>query len=275
MKRKEALMMSLNNANTEIENESSTNYSEFKVSQVNTFDATKKLFRFKLLAYSGTFVSLIGIQILGLLFSLGGVSMAGTGGNNMMLSVHNFSANIIIVFTIMWGFVIAMTLTTKPYRLADFVFVTNRITSHLSNIIFIVFASIIGGITAMLSGYVLKVGIFFWYGAESVVFQPISFTELVVGIITTIAYVALFSAIGYFVGMLVQLNKAFGVVIPVMFIGTLITAGRRGEESVIYSIFRYYVNDASLWVFVITVFVLCYALFYGATILTNRMEVRQ
>ena len=100
----------------------------------------KKQYFFKLKANIDAFSSLVWIQLLAHLFSLGGVASMGMGGTNLSVDVKYYSADLVIGFTMLWAFVTAITITTKPYRNHDFTFVTNRLSSSLSNILFLLTA---------------------------------------------------------------------------------------------------------------------------------------
>ena len=118
---------------------------------INLAETVKKQFVFKLKANIDVFSSLVWIQLLAILFSLNGVASMGMGGTNLSVDVKYYSADLVIIFTMLWSFVTAITITTKPYRNHDFTFVSNRLSSSLSNILFLLTASFIGSITATLS----------------------------------------------------------------------------------------------------------------------------
>src|SRR5690606_14116494 len=119
----------------------------------------KKQYVFKLKAYLGVFTSLLAVQLLAILFSGSGVSSSGSGMNDMHIRVHFYSADMVLVFTFIWAFIISMLLTTKVNRYPDFTFVSYRLSSNLANIYFLVTASIIAGTSAMLSSYLVKMSI--------------------------------------------------------------------------------------------------------------------
>ena len=141
---------------------------------INLAETVKKQFVFKLKANIDVFSSLVGIQLLAILFSLGGVGSMGMGGTNLSVDVKYYSADLVIVFTMLWSFVTAITITTKPYRNHDFTFVSNRLSSSLSNILFLLTASFIGSITAVLAGNLVKLLV-------SILFKQETFSRLIVG----------------------------------------------------------------------------------------------
>lgn len=52
-------------------------------------------------------------------------------------------------------------ITTKAVRYDDFTFVSNRLSSNLANILFLLTASAIGGAAAVTAGFLLKIIAFF------------------------------------------------------------------------------------------------------------------
>src|SRR6185437_4463337 len=112
--------------------------------EVNLSKVVKRQFSFKLRAYVGVFASLIAMQILGIFFSFLGASSSYFGGSSVSVSYTYYSADIVVGATMLWGFISAILITTKANRYDDFAFVTNRLSSNLSNMIFLIVASIIG-----------------------------------------------------------------------------------------------------------------------------------
>ncbi|AMM93194.1 hypothetical protein QUF81_16080 [Peribacillus simplex] len=244
------------------------------LTKVNLKKTIKKQYFFKLKANIDAFSSLIGIQLLALLFSIGGVGSAGMGGSNISVNIEYYSADLVIGFTLIWAFVTAITITTKPYRNHDFTFVTNRLSSSLSNILFLLTASIVGGITAILAGNLLKVLAFIFlderiYGVHS------GLQELVMGIGVTIFYVFLVSSIGYFIGTLVQVSKLFIILISVLLFGTLFLEASIQKEPFLVNVFTFYTMESTLSLFIIKVIVTVAVFFSVAISILNRMEVRR
>ncbi|MFA1710684.1 hypothetical protein ACDX66_03145 [Peribacillus frigoritolerans] len=244
------------------------------LTKVNLKETVKKQYFFKLKANIDAFSSLIGIQLLALLFSIGGVSSAGMGGSNISVNIKYLSADLVIGFTLIWALVTAITITAKPYRNHDFTFVSNRLSSSLANILFLLTASIIGSITAILSGNLLKVLAYVFldgriYGVHS------GLEELVMGLCVTIFYVFLVTSIGYFIGTLVQVSKLVIIIIPVLFFGTLFLEGSMQKEPFLVNVFTFYTMESTLTLFIIKVVVTVAVFFAAAISILNRMEVRR
>lgn len=134
------------------------------LSKPNLASVVKKQYVHKLKANIGVFTSLLAVQILAILFSRNGVGSSGSGMNDFSINVQFYSADMVLVFTFIWAFITSLLLTTKVNRYPDFSFVTNRLSSNLANIYFLVTASFIAGTGAMLSGYVVKMSIHYFSG---------------------------------------------------------------------------------------------------------------
>jgi hypothetical protein len=246
------------------------------LTEVKLVDIVKKQFMYKLKAYLSVFSSLLTIQIIGILLSTTGSRSMGTSSNGFSLNFSYYTGDIIIIFTMIWALISAIIITTKAYRNDDFVFVSNRLSSNLSNIVFLLFASIVGGITAILSGILFKVIMYFILDDGNVTATFISIQELIVGIIASIFYVVLLASLGYFVGMLVQLSKWFTMILPAVFIGYLfLGVNMNGEPTFILEIGKFFIEESSLLVFFLKVILSASLLFSVSIILSNKMEVRQ
>lgn len=246
------------------------------LTEVKFADVVMNQFKYKVKAYIGLFSSLLIVQVFGLLMSLNGSSSMGTVGNAFSLSLNNYTGNIVIIFTMLWGFISAITITTKAYRNDDFTFISNRLSRNLANIFFLILASLIGGITALLSGYLLKVVMFFFVDEGFVILTNINITDIILGIFVTSLYMILLSSFGYFIGTVVQLSKWFKVLLPILFLSYLfLTANTSEETTLIVEIGEFYLNEDSLFIFFLKIFITSILLFCFSIGLSNRMEVRQ
>jgi hypothetical protein len=242
------------------------------LSKTNVLDIVKKQYAYKLRAYVQVFTSLVFIQMLGILFSFNGVGMSGGGSNTLEVNVHYYSADIVIAFTVLWAIISAILITTQAYRNDDFVFITNRMSSNLSNILFLLTASIIGGITAIMSTYVMKV-LMYVLGRTEFLSSSIAASDMIIGFGATILYVLLGTAIGYFIGTLVQLNKLFVVLIPGILIGIMVLGAGMNGGFLLEGI-EFIFMESSFALFFIKIAILVILLFSGSILMSNRLEVR-
>jgi len=237
-------------------------------------EIVKRQYLFKLHAFIGAYIALMLAQWAALGISiLSGSGMTGTSSGELSIHVTYFNGDLLIAFALLWAFTTGITLTTKQTRNGDFSFVTNRFTSHLSSIVFLLTASVIAGITTMLASNLLKVGISFFSDANSFLNQSfsISFFELVVGILATTLYIILTATIGYLIGILVQLSKSFIIIIP----GLYVALTMNGTSLSLENIFKFFTNETSLFLFAIKVLVTISILFATSILISNRLEVRR
>lgn len=232
----------------------------------------KQQFRYKREAYLDQFISLIMLQLLALLFSFGSTTSMGFGTDSVFVNVGYYSVSVVLIFTMLWGLVTGVYLTTKSYRYDDFSFVTNRMTSNVSNSLFLLYASVFAGLTAMLTSFLQKVLLYFFSGQEILMNFDLMeyFGEMFLGISAAILHVIFMSAIGYFIGTLVQLNKIFVVVIPAMII-----LGINYFDKFASEVFLFYYGESSFLFFSIKIIVTATVLFISAAIVSNRLEVRK
>jgi hypothetical protein len=234
----------------------------------------KRQYLFKLKANIDAFSSLVGIQAIALLFSLGGMSMFGSSSSYFTLTVSSYSADVVIAFTMIWSFVTAITITTMPYRNFDFAFVTNRLSSSLSNVLFLVTASLLGGVTAILSGFLVRVAGYFLLG-HTLYSSEMAVSELLLGMIAASLYIFMASSIGYIFGTLAQVSKAFIIVIPVILIGLLFLDVSFNPMPIQQEIYQFYFLESSFVLFLLKILLTTAILFGASSILFNRMGVRK
>ncbi|HHY73224.1 MAG TPA: hypothetical protein GX497_08355 [Bacillus bacterium] len=244
------------------------------LANASSSEIVKRQYLFKLRAFIGAFIALMLAQWTALGLSiLSGSGMTGTSSGNLFIKITYFNGNLLITFTLLWAFTTGITLTTKQTRNGDFAFVTNRLTSHLSSITFLLTAGMIAGITTMLASNLLRVGIAFFSDGNSFLNHSfsVSFLELIMGILATTLYTVLIASIGYLIGMFVQLSKLFVIVIPGLFIA--LTIG--GTNSSLEHIFKFFTNETSLFLFAIKVLTTISIFFATAILISNRLEVRR
>lgn len=240
----------------------------------NLIETVKNQYFFKLKANIDSFSSLVGIQILAILFSLGGVGSSGMGGAEISVNVKHYSSDMIFVFTLIWSFITAVTITTRPYRNHDFSFVSNRLSSSLSNILFLGTASLLGGVTCILSGNLVEI-IANVFLNQQVYSLTGGASHIIFGIMITFFYLFLFSAIGYLVGTLVQVSKLFVIVLPVLFIGLLFLEASTSREPFLSNLFQFFAMEPNISLFIVKMVLTSVALFTVSLSILNRLEVRR
>lgn len=241
---------------------------------ISLIETVKNQYFYKLKANIDSFSSLVGIQILAMLFSFGGVGSSGFGGGDISVNIKHYSSDMIFTFTMIWAFITAVTITTKPYRNHDFSFVTNRLSSSLSNILFLGSASLLGALTSVLSGNLLQV-IATLYLDEQLYLLSDGSSHFILGISITFFYLFLISSIGFLVGTLVQVSKLFVVILPGLFIGALFLQASSSKEPALWNFIQFYTMETTVSFFILKSVLTTLALFTIAISVLNRLEVRR
>lgn len=232
----------------------------------------KKQYLFKFKSNLDVFSSLVIMQLIAVVFSMGSTSSMGGTDGPFSYNVSFYSADVIIVFTFLWIFIAAITMTTKQNRYDDFSFVASRVSSSLSNLLFLLSLSVIGSIFAAMAGFLPRA--FTLLFSEEVFYDTsLSLNSFLISIAASILYMLLISAAGYFIGACVQISKLF----ILLFAGLLIIVP--GSESLSISIpievVEFFAFENQFWLFALKV--LCFsAVFYtGATMIFSNLEVKK
>jgi hypothetical protein len=227
---------------------------------------------YKLKAYTYWIFALILLQLLGLMFSLSGIQYMSAGSAILNVSIKYYSADVVIVFSFVWIFFITTRIASKPYKTMDFTLVTNRVSSHLSNIGILVTAAIFSGMTSSLMTYVLKAIMYFTLDRSQIGtngFYPV-LSDLLLGIAMTSLYMILISATSFFIGILVQIHVLFAVLFPAILLGMA-----KVNPQLLKLIFDYFASETSPSVFMLKVVFWSLLLFFFSCLISNKMEVRK
>lgn len=249
------------------------------LSKVSLGSIVKKLYQFKLKSHIGFFSSLIVLQVLAILFSLGGVGQGTRSGSYLSINVHYYSADYVIIFTMIWAFMISSQIISKENRENDYTFVTNRLASHLSNAAFLLTVSVISGILAILSGFLLKVISHFVLNYSLVIGNGLTadLQTFFKGMLATILFIILLSALGYLIGILIHLSKMFIVLLPVLLLGLIFISFRAeqaGQFNSLAFLFNFYFQETEFLLLFIKIVITSGLLFLSTMLLSQRLEVR-
>ena len=239
--------------------------------EVNLLSISLKQYLYKLKAHTGLLNRLIITQMLALFFSLaGGSGMMSSSNGELSVSLKTYSANTIIVFSFLWIVIVAILLTTKQYKKVEIPLVANRITGNLSDIGLLMTASVYAGITSSLAGVLVRAIMYLTSDRSKIVIDGffLTFSDLLLGIVVAILWMLLISALGYFIGIVAQINLAFVILISVTIFGTL-----RVYTNFYLFVFKYFLAEVSLPLFALKVISLTVVLFGASLFLSNRMEV--
>ena len=245
--------------------------------EISLGPAVKRLYLFKLRSYANLFVALVVAQTIALLFTVGGMTgvTSGIGWDNMNIQVRFYSGSGIFIFTLLWILIISILITLPPYRNIDFSFVTNRISSNLANIGFLITASVAGGITASLGSLLVRnifhycsraellIGNDFWVGPGDLI------SSMVVGMF----YLLLLGAAGYLFGTLIQLHSSLVMILPALVIGIFFYEAANQQVRIFRAV-DFYTLERSPFLFLLKTLVSLVLIWALSIFVSNRKEIR-
>lgn len=244
------------------------------LAKTNLSEIVKKQYFHKLRANIDSFSALVGIQALAILFSFGGVGSSGTSGSGLSVMVTYYSSDVVFAFTMIWAFVTAITVNTKANRFQDFTFVTNRLSSSLSNILFLATAGLLGSITTILAGYLIK-AILFIFTSKTIYSVQSGLDELVIGIGVAFLYIFLVSSIGFFISSVTSVSRVFIFLIPVIAIGTVVAGEALLGTQILDELIQFYGQERSIPLFAIKVLATAGFFFTAGISILRKMEVKK
>jgi len=230
-------------------------------------------FIYKLKANSGYFCGLIFVQIFATWLSIGGASEVA----NFSFTLHTLSGLIIIILSVAWAIFAGAAITSQNHRKVSFTVAGNRLTNNLSDIVFIFFGCLFGGITTSLLSVALRVPIYFsQMGKVYINGFYVTFADFLRVATVAMLCMLLAASFGYFSGKLAQLNPIFIVIIPavaVFLYANMINMTQ--TQKVFIKIWSFFIREKSLCIFSIKCIVAAAVLFLIGNLITNRLEVRK
>ncbi len=245
------------------------------LTNVNFGAIVKKQYQSKMRVYFGVFSSLTMVQVIGFLLSLGGTGSTGSSDGNWTIQVTNYNGNIILTFTMIWAFVIAILLTTEAYRNDHYAFVANRKTSQISQFLILVTTSVVGGLSATMASLLFKSLIFVWHSSHRVMGYPLSFKIFFMEVVVVILYLLLIQSAGYLIGLLWQFNRAIILVILVLIILDLFLSHTTAvHTNLLVDLIGFFAKEPSPLFFITKVLVTTVVFMVMSLVIAERMEVR-
>lgn len=247
----------------------------------DVYSIARKQWLYKLNGYKVIFLELIIAQIIGLAISLGGIGgWSHSSGGGVEVQNKFYNGNMVLIMTLIFVFVAAIILTTRKCNNIDFTFVTNRVSSNLSNIGFLAVICTFGGVTASLYGVVLRVIMFFSLDKAAIIKEGFGYplSHLMTGIAAAVLYMLLVGSIGYFLGTLANQGKVLISAITVIFLTMAIVQtkmkGTRFLTDFINSFINFFIKETSFTVFVIKSLLVAVCFFAFSALISNEAEVR-
>ena len=239
-------------------------------------EIVKKQFQYKLKAYASVFSSLVVLQIIAILFSLGGNGSSGSYNNNLSINTTLYTNTSVLILTMLWIVIHAIMITTKAERENGFTFVSNQLSNNLSNALFLLLASVLGGITTILASFLLRVIVYFFIDTNPIIGTGFTYqlSDVLIGIVAMIFYLILLGSFGYLLGMITQLHRMLPVIVPVLVIGMIITIAQT-ESDVIIRFSEFYYQETNALFFILKILVTSILCFIGAILVSHRLEARR
>lgn len=247
------------------------------LTRTNLAAVVKKQYVFKLKSCSNLLISLIALQLIAILFTMGGmVDSMSIGSSYMSVTIRFYSGDGVFTFSLIWALATAFILTMPGYRNIDFTFVGNRLSSNLANFGFLLTASITGGISATLGSLMIRNIVYFSGGSENILGTNFFMGpgELLTAMAAAALYLLLLSAVGYFSGTLVQWNRILVLLLPALVVGTLIFEAGNYNRRIIWRAVDFFIQESSLALFALKVTATVLLLWTGTILLTNKTEAR-
>lgn len=237
------------------------------LSNVSLGSVVKMQVKFKLQAYIGAVLSLMFIQILGLLLTSSTGTM-GTSSIGAEITISTYTLDGVFLFVAAWAVFVGNLITTKAYRYDDFTFVSTRLSSNIANIAVLMIVSAIASVTTFLCTYLLRLYQVLFSNVEfidgpGILDEPM---ETIQTLLLLFILIWMFTSFGYLIGTLVQKHKALILVLPIIIIGLAMS-------SVWLEVLKLFLYG-DLWVFMLKIFGLTVIFFLISALVANRWEVR-
>lgn len=239
-------------------------------------ELAKRQFLFKLNANGTIFTMLIILQIIATIFISGAFTSTSMSdwGEPISFNFTSISNDAQVGLTLFWAFIVGFLLTSAAQRNESFSFVTNRLTFQLANFYFFCTAALLGGMTTVLLGSVMKIVAMF---QDNMIIETTGLLSSPVDFISRIfvmtAYTLLLMLIGYTLGSLIQLSKLFIALFGVIwyaFTRSTFAVSDNQDSGLLY----FFYGETSILLFTLKVVGTIVVLFAISFFVTNRLEVR-
>lgn len=242
------------------------------VQQIKLHEVVKKQFSFKLKAYHNLIGSLIIFQLIGLAVSLVG-EISSVMIKHLMITTKIYSGNMIITLTWLWAFIISLNITNRNAKNIMFTFVSNKLSNHLANFMFMLFISVLGSVTAVLLFITARFIMILYLGLDTVhILSDISMVDVGIAIFATFLYHLLIFSLGYIIGEAIRLHKSFIWFIPLLLLTLFVLSVNIFGDVYILS---FYFLESNLFFFTLKVVSTMIVIWFVAIVIGRGSEVRR
>ncbi|TDL31467.1 hypothetical protein E2R51_13970 [Jeotgalibacillus sp. S-D1] len=244
------------------------------LSNVSLGETIKNQYLYKITSYSDAVKSLMIVQLIAIMFTVSMVTSIGSMGDGLMhITINEYTIDATIVFMILWVFITSILVTTKSYQYEDFSFVTNRLSSQLANLLFLLTAVTAGVVSTIMSSYLIYYIVLIisdkqLLGGVNILASgsEMSFTAIVIFL-----YMLLASSAGYAAGALTQISRLFiPLLSAVLVMGSIFFA----NSTFLRTFYSFYFSESSLLLFSAKCLVTSSILFAAAVFIMQSREVR-
>ncbi|KXH87275.1 hypothetical protein [Sporosarcina sp. HYO08] len=243
------------------------------------FDVVKRQFIYKMSANATPFTMLVILQIISLVLLSGSMGSPDPfyDHNNIAYTINAFSNDGILGLTWFWAAVFGFLLTSLAQRDEAFSFVTNRLSHHLANFFVMLSAALFGGLSAVLSGSIIKLYAFLRYGevimeTTGLLTAPMDF---ILRLVTAVLYTLLFLVIAYTIGTFIQVNRFFIFLFGALWMLLIRSISSSHGESFTGKIFHFFAGETSTSLFILKMIMTVVVLCTISITISNRLEVRK
>jgi len=241
------------------------------IQNLSFWEVVKRQLSFKLKAYHNLIASLFLFQMMALFFSIFGQTTSTSDGF-MTITNYIYTADLIVVFTLLWIFTVSFYMTTRGSKNMMFNFITDKRSNHLANFFYMIILSALGAVTAVLLGVLLRLGIVLYNGIDHLfMYESLSIKDLLLMITVVFLYQILLFSFGYLIGEIIQLHKSFVFLVPLLLLGLLIFTVNLFNEAYM---FTFYLMEENFLLFSLKVIISVVVFWLLATQVGRRLEVR-
>ena len=174
------------------------------LNDVSMMQNVKKQVWWKLSSYSSVFMTIIAVQIMASLLFLNGTGQMMSGNDELRVEISSYSLDSILMFSMVTVFIISSMLASKHMVKENFSIVTTRLTASLSTIVAQLIICFITTCTALSSFYIFAFIMRLRKSEEPFLIQT---AVEVKTLLLFFSLLVVLSAVGFFVGSFLQMNR--------------------------------------------------------------------
>ena len=175
--------------------------------EVSLIETVKKQVRFKLFSSPSIWLSLVGIQLFGIILSSAIHNPSSMTSNTVIYTTTSmFDSTFLMVMTYIWVVASSIGLGVSSVRRIDFTFVSTRLSQFISAVISLILMALVGAATAYLGSWFVSLIVKVFRGGL-LVQENFTWMEHLVNVTGTFGYLLMFAAAGYLAVCSYQLNR--------------------------------------------------------------------